>query len=187
MKKACHTAIDKMKRLWYNNRMKQMEIFTTDGEQTAENTKCVFTGHRQLDEDFSKPRLKRAIERLIQCGVDTFYNGMAIGFDLCAAECVLAFKRKYPHIKLIACIPCYGQDKYFSDADKKRYVKILKKTDESVTLADHYHQGCMQNRDKYMVERADCMIAYCNKTTGGAAYTVKIFEKIHPDGLILFV
>jgi len=187
MKKACHTAIDKMKRVWYNNRMKQMGIFTTDGEQTAENTKCVFTGHRQLDEDFSKPRLKRAIERLIRCGVDTFYNGMAIGFDLCAAECVLTFKRKYPHIKLIACIPCYGQDKYFSDADKKRYVKILKKTDESVTLADHYHQGCMQNRDKYMVERADCMIAYCNKTTGGAAYTVKIFEKTHPDGLILFV
>jgi uncharacterized phage-like protein YoqJ len=167
--------------------MKQLQLFTTDGEQTAENTKCVFTGHRQLDEDFSKPRLKRAIERLIQCGVDTFYNGMAIGFDLCSAECVLAFKRKYPHIKLIACIPCYGQDKYFSDADKKRYVKILKKADESVTLADHYHQGCMQNRDKYMVEHADCMIAYCNKTTGGAAYTVKIFEKTHPDGLILFV
>ena len=158
-----------------------------DGEQTTKQTKCVFTGHRQLDEDFSKPRLKHTIEQLIKKGVDTFYTGMAMGFDLCAAECVLSFKRKYPQVKLIACIPCYGQEKYFSDVDKKRYVKILKKVDESVTLAEHYYQGCMQKRDKYMVERADCMIAYCHKTTGGAAYTVKIFQKTHPDGLLLFV
>lgn len=167
--------------------MKQLTFLTTDGEQTAENTKCVFTGHRELGKDFSKIRLKRAIERLIKSGVDTFYNGMAIGFDLCAAECVLSLKRKYPQVKLIACIPCYGQEKYFSDTDKKRYVKVLKKVDESVTLADHYYQGCMQQRDKYMVEHADCMIAYCNKTTGGAAYTVKIFQKLRPDGLLLFV
>jgi uncharacterized phage-like protein YoqJ len=119
--------------------------------------------------------------------VDTFYNGMAIGFDLCAAECVLSLKRSYPHVKLIACIPCYGQEKYFSDADKKRYVKILKKADETVVLSDHYYQGCMQNRDKYMVERADVMIAYCTKATGGAAYTVKIFKKLKPDGEIYFV
>ena len=167
--------------------MKQLQLFTTEDNQPPENTRCVFTGHRQLDEDFSKTHLKKTIERLIGYGVDTFYNGMAVGFDLCAAECVLSLKRKYPHVKLIACIPCYGQEKYFSDADKKRYVKILKKADEKVTLSDHYFQGCMQQRDKYMVERADCMIAYCNQSTGGAAYTVKIFQKTHPDGLILFV
>lgn len=167
--------------------MEQMQLFTTEGEQTADYTKCVFTGHRQFDDDFSKPRLKRVIERFIKLGVDTFYNGMAIGFDLCAAECVLSLKKKYPHVKMIACIPCYGQEKYFSEADKKRYVKILKKADESVTLSDHYYQGCMQVRDKYMVDHSECMIAYCNKTTGGAAYTVKLFQKTHPDGLILFV
>ena len=167
--------------------MKQLQIFTMEGEQTAENTKCVFTGHRQLDEDFSKTRLRRLVEGLIKLGVDTFYNGMAIGFDLCAAECVLSLKKKHPHVKLIACIPCYGQEKYFSENDKKRYVKILKKADEIVTLSDHYYQGCMQNRDKYMVEHPDCMIAYCNKSTGGAAYTVRLFQKLKPDGLILFV
>ena len=167
--------------------MKQLEIFTTEGEQTTENTKCVFTGHRRLEEDFSKSHLKKTIEFLIKNGVHTFYNGMAIGFDLCAAEYVVSLKRKYPHVRLIACIPCYGQEKYFSDSDKKRYVKILKKADENITLADHYYQGCMQQRDKYMVEHADCMIAYCNKTTGGAAYTVKLFQKLCPEGLLLFV
>jgi hypothetical protein len=45
----------------------------------------------------------------------------------------------------------------------------------------------MQNRDKYMVERADVMIAYCKKSTGGAACTVRLFQKAYPDGLIHFI
>ena len=167
--------------------MKQLQLFTMEDNTISAYKKCVFTGHRNLENDFSKPRLKRLIERLIKQGVDTFYNGMAIGFDLCAAECVLSLKKKYPNVKLIACIPCYGQEKYFSEADKKRYVKILKKADEKNTLSDHYYQGCMQVRDKYMVDKSDCMIAYCHKNTGGAAYTVKLFQKTHPDGLLLFV
>ena len=165
---------------------KQLNLFTTE-TQNSENKNCVFTGHRDLGIDFSKSRLKKTIETLIKEGVENFYNGMAIGFDLIAAECVLALRKKYPQVKLIACVPCYGQEKYFSDADKKRYVKILKKADETVTLADHYYQGCMQNRDKYMVEHAEVMIAYCKKSTGGAAYTVKLFQKAYPDGVIHFI
>ena len=165
---------------------KQLNLFTTEEENSAYKN-CVFTGHRDLGDDFSKSRLKKTIEGLIKEGVENFYNGMAIGFDLIAAECVLSLRRKYPQVKLIACVPCYGQEKYFSDADKKRYVKILKKANETVILADHYYQGCMQNRDKYMVEHAEVMIAYCKKTTGGAAYTVKLFQKAYPDGVIHFV
>ena len=165
---------------------KQLTFFTTE-TQNSEYKNCVFTGHRELGDDFSKLRLKRTIETLIKQGVENFYNGMAIGFDLLAAEYVLALRKKHPQVKLIACVPCYGQEKYFSEADKKRYVKILKKADETVVLADHYYQGCMQNRDRYMVERAEVMIAYCTKATGGAAYTVKIFEKLKPDGEIHFV
>lgn len=165
---------------------KQLTLFPTE-EKIPVYKNCVFTGHRDLGEDFSKKKLKNVIEEVILQGVDTFYNGMAIGFDLLAAECVLSLTKKYPNVKLIACVPCYGQEKYFSETDKKRYVKILKKAHETVTLADHYHQGCMQNRDKYMVERADVMIAYCKKPTGGAAYTVKLFQKSYHDGVIHFI
>ena len=165
---------------------KQLTLFTMEEEFSA-NKNCVFTGHRDLGADFSKHTLKKTIERLIKEGVENFYNGMAIGFDLIAAECVLALRKKHPQVKLIACVPCYGQEKYFSEADKKRYVKILKKADKTVVLSDHYYQGCMQNRDKYMVDRADVMIAYCKKTTGGAAYTVKLFQKAYPEGVIHFI
>ena len=168
--------------------MKQLEFLFKMGENIPLHKKaCAFTGHRQLGEDFSARKLKKEIKQLMEEGVENFYNGMAMGFDLIAAEQVLELKKKFSNVKLVACVPCYGQEKYFSDEDKKRYAKVLKKADEVVTLSDHYYNGCMQKRDRYMADRADVMIAYCKKDEGGAAYTVKYFSKIKGEGNVIFV
>ena len=163
--------------------MEQLSIF----QEEKQIKTCVFTGHRELPSDFPKRKLKSTIEGLISSGVDTFLCGMAVGFDLLAAETVLALQKKHPQIKLIACIPCIGQEKYFSKADQKRYVSSVKKANEQVILADSYYRGCMQARDKYMAERGDIMIAYCTKSEGGAAYTVRCFQKLHPGSEIIFL
>lgn len=163
--------------------MEQLRIFTE--EKTSKV--CVFTGHRELGEDFSKKSLKTAVLEMISLGADTFLCGMAVGFDLAAAETVIALKKKHTSLKLVACIPCFGQEKYFSRTDQKRYLSLLKKADEKVILADSYYKGCMQVRDKYMAERADSMIAYCKKQEGGTAYTVRCFKRLHPDGKIIFL
>ena len=148
---------------------------------------CVFTGHRILEKDFSVRKLKKKIKKAVEAGVETFYNGMAMGFDLIAAEKVLELRKKNPQIKLIACVPCYGQEKNFSDKDKKRYVAILKKADETVVLSENYYKGCMLVRDKYMADRGEMMICYCKRDTGGAAYTVKYFKKIKPLAEIVYI
>ncbi|MBQ8684937.1 MAG: DUF1273 family protein [Clostridia bacterium] len=148
---------------------------------------CAFTGHRSLDEAFSSELLEREIENAILLGVTVFFNGMAAGFDLIAAERTLALKRKYPQIKLIACIPYYGQEKSFSDGDKKRYAEILKKADEQVILSERYFRGCMHERNRYMADRADMLIAYCKKDTGGTAFTVKYFQKKYPYKKTVFL
>ena len=127
------------------------------------------------------------MESLIKQGVSLFYNGMAKGFDLLSAEIVLNLKKKYPHIKFVACVPCYGQEKNFNKEEKERYVKILKKADETVILSDHYFRGCMQVRDQDMVDRADILIAYCKKTTGGAAYTVGYCKKKYKEKEIIYI
>ena len=156
-------------------------------EETTSKKTCAFTGHRTLEKDCSYVALKRLIKTLIQDGIDTFLCGMAIGFDLLAARAVLSLKRKYPFIKLVACVPCYGQEKYFSERDKKEYADTLKKADESIVLAPAYYNGCMQKRDIYMADRADVMIAYCKKTTGGAAFTVRYFQRKYPEKEIYFL
>lgn len=154
--------------------MKQLEI-----QDLQQNNKkaCAFTGHRELERDFSPRILKKEVENLImQEKVDTFYVGMAMGFDLIAAETVLKLKRKYD-VKLIACIPFYGQEKYFSDKDKKRYAEILKKCDESILISENYYKGCLLKRNRYMVDNADFLIAYLKKDIGGTAYTVNYYMK----------
>ena len=158
-----------------------------DENEKVKPVSVVFTGHRVLQDGFSVRRLKNAVKKQIENGVTTFYNGMAMGFDLLAAEQVLKLKKVYPHIRLVACIPCYGQEKYFSETDKKRYADVLKSADETIVLSPTYYRGCMQQRNRYMVERADVMIAYCNEKKGGAAYTVKCFQKTKPFAEIIFI
>ncbi len=141
---------------------------------------CAFTGHREVEKDLDVKRLQREIEGLIKRGVDTFYNGMARGFDLIAAKIVLKLKRKYKHIKLVACIPYYGQEKYFTERDKKEYYAVLKKADLQTLLSPVYFKGCELRRDEYMADRADVLISYLRRDTGGTAYTVRYFTKKYP-------
>ncbi|MBQ8308582.1 MAG: DUF1273 family protein [Clostridia bacterium] len=148
---------------------------------------CAFTGHRQISDDLDEQKLIDIIKELIQKGVKTFYCGMAMGFDLLAAETLLKVKETYSDVKIIACIPYYGQEKNFSDADKKRYVDILKKADEQVLVSDRYYKGCMLKRDRYMADMADVLVAYKRKETGGTAYTVKYFEKKYPLKEIIYL
>ena len=162
--------------------MKQLRI-----EEIPLKKTCAFTGHRVLEKDFSEKKLKNAIKSLLDNEVFTYYNGMAIGFDLLAAEILLSFKDKYPQIKLVACIPCADQNRFYSIKDKKRYAEILKQADEQVVLSETYTKYCMHKRNRYMCDRAGYLITYCNKPIGGTAYTVEYFQKNNPYGEVIKV
>ena len=149
-------------------------------EQNEKPQSCAFTGHRQPYDVFPKSALKKHVHALIKNGCTVFYCGMAQGFDLLAAKVVLKEKKHYPSVKLIACVPCHEQEKYFPAAEKKAYRELIKKADECVCLAEHYYRGCMQARDRYMADNAEAMIAYVRKETGGAAYTAGYFQKKYP-------
>ncbi|MDE6586231.1 MAG: DUF1273 domain-containing protein [Clostridia bacterium] len=139
---------------------------------------CAFTGHRVIGDDLDFVALHTEIENLILKGVKAFYCGMAVGFDLVAAECVLSLKDKYG-VKLFACIPCEGQQKYYSELNQLRYKRILNQCDEQFVLAPSYYNGCMQERDKFMVEKADMVLAYLNKQHGGTYFTVNYAKKLN--------
>ncbi len=148
---------------------------------------CAFTGHRELLPDFDAAGLWDAIEGVIKKGAEVFYNGMAVGFDMLAAEAVLTLRKKYPHIKLVACIPFYNQEKYYNDTDKARYARILKEADEQVVLSESFSREAPLKRDRYMADQADVLIAYCKKSQGGTAYTVNYFKKKKPFHKIIMI
>ncbi|MGN0807823.1 MAG: SLOG family protein [Candidatus Coproplasma sp.] len=136
-------------------------------------TCCAFTGHRNLKNDLDINALTAVIKRLVEEGITTFLNGMARGFDLVAAQCVLNLKKDYPYIKLIACVPCPNQEKYYSQEDKKTYYKVLERCDEVKIISKHYYNACMLVRDRYMVDNCTHLIAYYRGEEGGTEYTLR--------------
>lgn len=137
---------------------------------------CSFTGHRILY-DLDVALLDRVILNLIRGGCGRFLCGMAIGFDLTAAESILAFKKSYPQVELVACIPCDGQSNKYSSADRARYARILNSCDQIITLSPEYYKGCMHARDRFMVENSDTVLCYLRKKSGGTYYTVKYAQR----------
>lgn len=133
---------------------------------------CALTGHRALPPDFDKNRLCDTLEELIKGGCDTFLCGMAEGFDLLALDCLADLRQKYKFF-IEACIPFEGQELSFRDLEKARYRNLIQWCDRKTVLFESYQNGCYLVRDRYMVDCADFVLAYCTKSTGGTAYTVK--------------
>lgn len=132
---------------------------------------CAFTGHRILEKDFDYNLLDKVILNLIKGGTKNFFCGMAMGFDLAAAESVLQYKKDY-EINLIACIPCLGQENSFSKKNKERYLKILENCSQKIVLSEEYYDGCMFARDRYMVDSCNVLVTYQRRKRGGTSYTV---------------
>lgn len=133
---------------------------------------CAFTGHRRVGDDVDVAFLKESVQGMIDGGYECFLCGMAMGFDLIAAQIVLELKEDNPKIKLVACVPCPGQEKYYPSAEKKKYAEILQKCDEVLVLSDVYYRGCMHARDRYMVDHCNILLAYDRRHEGGTYYTV---------------
>ena len=139
-------------------------------------TTCCFTGHRLLPaekRELLAARLTAAVEAQIASGAVLFISGGARGFDLLAAETVLALKERSPQVRLLMALPCPGQTRGWPEADIRRYQSILERCDEQVTLSSAYTRDSMLARDCYMVNRSSRCICYLTHARGGTAYTVR--------------
>ena len=138
---------------------------------------CCFTGHRRVpDEDLPlvSQSLRREILRLIrEEGIERFLSGGALGFDTLAAEVVLEVAADYPNVSLVIVQPCADQARSWNVDDVRRYGEMLRRASEVVTLAPAYRPGCMQARNRYLVEHSAVCLCYLTERSGGTAYTVR--------------
>ena len=145
---------------------------------------CCFTGHRPAKlpwgNDESDPRcllLRKKLCHAVQSAYDEgfrhFICGMAQGCDFYFAEEVLALKEIYSDITLEAAIPCPSQADSWSTADRRRYRSILDRCDYETMVQDHYSQGCMQRRNRYMVDHSSLVIAVYDGQSGGTRRTLE--------------
>lgn len=139
---------------------------------------CFFTGHRAIPladkENICAKLSEICINLITNYGVTDFVAGGALGFDTLAAIEILRLKSKYPHISLHIYIPCKNQTAKWKPKDVDVYNYIKENADSVVYITDSdYLPGCMQMRNRAMVNDAFFGIAYCTNTTSGTYNTVK--------------
>ena len=123
-----------------------------------------------------KDEVRKVFVGVIEFGIKTFLIGMAEGFDMIGAE-ILIDLRKEHNIKVIAVVPCLGQELKWKHDQQKRYKDILKKCDDIITLFEHYTPTCMNDRNKYMVKHSTICIACWNGKPSGTGNTVRFAKQ----------
>ena len=131
-------------------------------------TSVAFTGHRTY-RGAAADALRRTVGELYARGFRNFLSGMAVGFDLAAAEAVLELRERAPGVRLVAAVPFRGQEMRFSPADRERFRRVLAEADSVEVLAPAYHRGCYAVRNDFLVYNARVLVAWYDGSPGGTA------------------
>ena len=145
-------------------------------EQEKRLHRCCFSGHRpeKLNEPEAeiKQWLSEQIDSAIAAGYTTFISGCAMGVDIWAAQIVFQKKQQNPSLRLIAATPWPGFSNKWSNDWQVQYSDLLKNADLIIPVSNHYHKSVFQQRNEWMVDHSNRVIAYFNGAPGGTKNTI---------------
>lgn len=128
---------------------------------------CTFFGHKNTPSSV-KPLLEETLTDLIENhGANEFYVGDHGSFDRMTAAVLQKIKEKYPHIEyrvVLAYLPNDGTPLPYPTEFPEGIEKIMPK------FAINY-------RNKYMLKKADTVIAYITHDWGGAVKFIALAKR----------
>lgn len=127
-----------------------------------------------------KAALRREIVSLCDKGVTRYLTGAAAGVDMWCGEIVLELIAEGKNIELIAVVPFRAQDEKWSAKNKERYAAILDVCSSVLVLSEDFHKNCYLERNTYLVEQAEYIIAmpdYSNQPRSGTRQTINLALK----------
>lgn len=141
------------------------------------------TGHRPdklgFEYDLKGPTTLRISGELIkwlkQHSPSKVISGMALGVDQIWAICAIKLD-----IPVIAAIPCANQENRWPEASKKLYRKIMSHPSVIPHYVDSgaYAAYKMQQRNIWMVENSDVVVAVWDGSKGGTGNCVAFAESV---------
>lgn len=139
------------------------------------------TGHRPdklggYSKEATESLNRFAIRTLQQVKPTKVLTGMALGWDTSIALACVALK-----IPFVACIPFAGQDALWAPNARGVYKELLTLAESVVNVSGErgYKVHYMQERNIYMVENSEVLLALYNKDkTGGTASAVRYAEAV---------
>lgn len=144
-------------------------------------TACCFSGHRPSrlpwGEDTADPRcrffearLREALRAAWQEGFRHAICGMAQGADLCFCRAALSLREECPGLTVEAAVPYGSQAEYLAAHRRPEYERLIAACDTVTILQPHYSRGCLNRRNRYMVDHAALLIAAYDGTPKGGTF-----------------
>lgn len=120
-----------------------------------------------------KVRLRDALDAAYEAGYRHFICGMAQGCDLYFCELALALRQRHGDVSVEAAIPCPTQADGWPRAQQERYRRLVAACDYETLVQSSYSPGCMQRRNRYMVDHAALLLAVHDGQPGGTRRTME--------------
>ena len=145
---------------------------------------CCFTGHRDISAvTYSQlvERLEPLLMTLIANGYRYFVCGGALGFDTFVETYISSLKMRGYDVQLVLMLPCRDQTARWSEYDRMVYNNLLGRADEILYTSETYTVGCMQKRNRAMVDASSACVCYL--TSLGGSGTRRTVEYAYSKGL----
>lgn len=141
---------------------------------------CCFTGHRDLpigmDEEIWR-RVYVCLEPLLKEGVRYFGVGGALGFDTLMAEKLLELRESRTQLRVILVQPFRGYQSRWTPAQQARAAAVERRVDKVVVCSQTPGREAFLVRDRHLVDGSGFCIAWCTRTIGGTAYTLRYAQQ----------
>lgn len=138
-----------------------------------EHFACAVTGHRpsrflfRYEEEHPlckkiQAKMKHVFKWLYEeKKVRRFWVGGALGVDMWAAEQILLLRNQptYHDMELMVALPFKGYDSKWEEKSRHRMNSILTKCDATIILSNQGGRESYLNRNRYMVDHADYVVA----------------------------
>lgn len=145
------------------------------------------TGHRDADGPQLRDDVWRILKKAYDGGFRRLVTGMARGCDQLVAE--VALELGY---RVVAAIPCLGQEHKWSDFDRRRYWKILS---HPSTVAEYvsdepWSKRCFFARNFWMARfinsDQDRVLAFRARKKSGTQHCINACRKEGIENIIIF-
>ena len=134
-----------------------------------------FCGHTQFckTEEYEQKMLAYLEENVADSAADMYLGGYG-DFDNFAYDCCKKYKKTHPKVTRVFVTPylTLSYQKNHLDYQKARYDLIL-----YPDIEDKPKRLALLYRNKYMIEKADFVVAYVSHNFGGAYTTYKYAKK----------
>ena len=128
---------------------------------------CTFFGHHDCP-DAIKPELERAIKMQIEKGTKQFYVGNHGQFDAMVLSCLRSLKQQYPDLYYAVVLAFFPVENNLYRPEETVFPTGIENVPRRFAI---------DYRNRWMLDQADTVISYCNRSSGGAAKYVQKAEK----------